>query len=553
MTKTMAGDSGAYQDLRLAFIEWHGKPYRPLDLLNHFYFQDKQKTYKPFHNADFLWPVITYLGTYLSRRGLTFDYINLFQKEKQQLKEKLLTHDILTIAITTTLYVFPHPIMEIVSFIRQYNSTAKIVIGGPYILNQVKVSDGESLQHLLNSLGGDFYVINSQGEHALVNLINALKNGNANLETIANIAFKKGDEFILTSLVTEHNPLEENMVDYSLFPMAAYGELVSTRTARSCPFACAFCGFPQRAGKYTYLSVEMVEKELERLSDLGTVTTITFLDDTFNVPKERFKALLRLMIKNRYGFKWNCCYRCDHGDRETIHLMKEAGCEGVFLGVESGSDTMLKRMNKTARRKHYLDAIPLFNHLGISTYASFIIGFPGETPESVQETIDLIEEAQPEFFRTQLWYCDQITPIWSQREEYNLEGFGFKWSHRTMNARKACDFIEKIFLSIENSIWLPQFGFEQWSTFYLQRKGMSMDRIKAFLKSFNAVLKYQILHPGNQKEIDNHLLENLEKCCHFDVIPAARLTSPLEEILPEHETQSQDLKTPDHADDSFNF
>ena len=94
-----------------------------------------------------------------------------------------------------------------------------------------------------------------------------------------------------------------------------------------------------------------MEQELNAIREIGTVTTLTFIDDMFNVPKARFKEMLRMMIDNQYGFKWNCFYRSDHGDEEAIELMGKAGCEGVFLGVESGSDAMLEKMNKTARRE----------------------------------------------------------------------------------------------------------------------------------------------------------------------------------------------------------
>src|SRR4029078_1736945 len=103
-------------------------------------------------------------------------------------------------------------------------------------------------------------------------------------------------------------------------------EFVTLRTAKSCPFSCSFCGFPQRAGKYKYLGVELLEKELDDIRNIGTVTTLTFLDDTFNVPKERFKEILRMMIRNNYGFKWNSFFRSDHGDDEHIVMLGHTGC-----------------------------------------------------------------------------------------------------------------------------------------------------------------------------------------------------------------------------------
>jgi hypothetical protein len=263
-----------------------------------------------------------------------------------------------------------------------------------------------------------------------------------------------------------------------------------------------------------YLDVPEVEKLLDAIAKSGSVTTLTFLDDTFNVPKGRFKEILRLMARNKYGFKWNSFYRSDHGDAETIELMAQAGCEGVFLGLESGSDAMLTRMNKAARRKHYVTAIPLLRAAGISTYASLITGFPGETDDTVQETISLIEEAAPDFYRTQLWYADPVTPIWKERERYAVTGSGFNWSHKTMDAKQACDWIDRIFLVVQNSTWMPQFGFEQWSTFYLSRKGMTAQQIHTFVRCFNALIRHRMLHGRGSPP--SQLMENLRLSCQFD-------------------------------------
>jgi anaerobic magnesium-protoporphyrin IX monomethyl ester cyclase len=518
MVRAMGADSGAYRDLNLAFVSYNNKPYRSLDILSHFYLEPDNggklpRHAKGFHNADFMWPVVLYLGSYLHRRGFSFDYVNLFHLEKDKLKDKLLHDDILTIAITTTLYVTPHPIVEIINFIRQYNDKVKIIVGGPYIHNQSRMGDQITLHRLYKLIGADFYVISQEGEETLANLIATLKAG-ASLDSVDNIAYKKDSKYVVTASRVESNPLEENPVDYSLFPRSEVGEFISLRTAKSCPFACSFCGFPQRAGKYTYTDVSLVEKELNLLADLG-VTTLTFLDDTFNVPKARFREILKMMANNKYGFKWNSFYRSDHGDEETIELMGKAGCEGVFLGVESGSDKLLETMNKTSRRHNYMKAIPLLQAAGISAYASIIIGFPSETYETVQESISLIEEAKPDFFRAQLWYADPMTPIWNQREQYGVKGGMFNWSHNTMDSQMACDLIEKMFLSVENSVWMPQNGFEQWSIFYLQRKGMTLDQIKTFLRYFNAGVRQKLIDP-QATEIAPDIVEGLRRSSRFE-------------------------------------
>ncbi len=513
LVKSMGNDSGAFRDLNLSYIEFDGKPHHSMDLLNHYHFKKEHDDCRTFHNADFLWPVVVYLCSYLAKRGYSFDYVNLPHLEKDRLRDKLEQQDILTIAITTTLYVSAHPILALIEFIRRYNDKAKIVVGGPFISNLPKMTDSLTLQQLFKYMGADVYVISNEGEGALVNIIEALKN-HGDLEKVENLAYNKNGRYLTTNPSIESNDLEENMIDYSLFPREDFSEFLTLRTAKSCPFSCSFCGFPQRAGKYKYLSVDLVEKELNAIRDIGTITTLTFIDDTFNVPKERFRMMMRLMIDNNYGFKWNSFYRSDHGDAETIDLMAKAGCEGVFLGVESGSDAQLERMNKTSRRKDYMYAIKAFREAGVRTHANFVVGFPGETLDTYQETIDLIEEARPDTCRGQLWYADPITPIWKKKDEYGVKGSAFTWSHDTMDSQMACDLVDEMFLNVEGSVWLPQNGFEQWSIFYLQRKGMPYERIVEFLKCFNGIKREQLSNP-EEPEPPAEFLDKLQALSQF--------------------------------------
>jgi anaerobic magnesium-protoporphyrin IX monomethyl ester cyclase len=512
MLQATGTDSGAYQDLALAFVKRDGAPKRALDVLSDFYHEGRPAPARPFNNSDFLWPVVAYLTTYLRKRDLAVDYVNLPHFEKDKLREKL-KQGAKTVAITTTLYVSPHPILELVEMIREHDSEVKIIVGGPYISNQTHGMDGEDFRGLLEYLGGDIYVLCQDGEATLEAVLRAMKE-NRPLDTVPNLAFRNAQGgFTFTPTAPESNALGENVIDYAPLKQDV-GEFLSIRTAKSCPFSCAFCGFPERAGDYRFLDVGNVEKMLNSIASLGTVTTLTFIDDTFNVPKTRFKEILRMMIRNNYVFKWNCFYRSDQGDDETIELMGQAGCEGVFLGVESGSDRMLERMNKTARRKHYARAIPLLRAAGISTYASLIIGFPGETSETVQETINFLEESAPDYYRAQLWYADPVTPVWKRREELGISGMGFNWKHHSMDVRRACDWIDRVFLEVQNSMWLPQFGFEQWSTFYLARKGMTQEQIKTFLHNFNACIKHRMMTRENDPP--RELWSNLRFSSQFD-------------------------------------
>lgn len=519
MLRSMGSDKGAYRDLNLAFITHDGKPYRSTDLLNEWH-REHHPSHRPFSNVDFLWPVVTYLHTFLVRHGFTSDYVNLFHNEKQQLIDKLRAGQVRAVAITTTLYVWMVPILEIVELVRTHSPDTKIIVGGPYVHNQAQVLDEAMLFPLLESIGADVYVISAEGEGTLVKLLGALRDG-APLEGIENIVYHRGSDLVRTPEQRETNVLADNMVDYSLFSPEEFNGFVSLRTAKSCPFSCAFCAFPSRAGAYTYLPLDLVEKELDAIDRIGTVTTLSFIDDTFNVPKGRFKDILRLMIRKRYRFKWNSYLRADHADAEVVDLMAQSGCEGVFLGVESGSNTILQAMNKTSRREDYLRIIPQLRSAGIVSHANMIVGFPGETLDTVAETMAFVETAQPTFYRAQLWYCDPTTPVWQRRDELGIEGSGFAWAHPTMDSETAANLVERFFCDIKHSTWLPQYGFEPWSIYYLQRRGMPLDQLRRFVNRFNDAVRAKLENPG-ESEVPAHLLEAIRAECGFEqVSPSA--------------------------------
>jgi radical SAM PhpK family P-methyltransferase len=505
--------SGAYRDLNLSFIRYNNKPYTAPQIFNIFHYDENSPAgiRHPLNMGESLCASIAYLGTYLHRRGFTFDFINSFQDEKARLAEKLVEYNILTIAITTTLYVSVFPILEIIEFIKKYNNTARIIVGGPFIYTQTRTRDSASLDYLFKTvIGADVYVNSSQGEAALVKIIQSLKN-NSPLEKINNIYYQNNGGYVKTPAAPENNKLADNMVNWDLFA-PRINEYVNIRTSISCPFSCAFCGFPEHAGTYQTVQVEQVEKELNALQEIEKLKSVYFIDDTFNVPLNRFKTLLRRMIKNRFQFRWHAQFRVQYSDRETIELMKESRCEGVYLGLESGNNHVLKNMNKAVNVEKYYEGIALLKEYEIPTIGSFIIGFPGETYDTVQDTVKFIKESGLDFYRTQLWYCDHITPIWRKKDIYKIEGESFEWTHDTMDAKTAMDLIEEIFLSIREPIWVPQYNFDFDNVMHLLDREMDLEQIKRFLKSFYRGVKEKLIEP-DRKEISFEVIEQLKKNC----------------------------------------
>ena len=199
----MGRNSGAFKDLNVNTVSFGGKTYQALDALNHFINEGRETPLSPFHVFDLFNPAIAYLGTYLDRAGFTFDYVNMFVYEKEKARRILSDNEVLTVAITTTNYVSPEPINEIVRFIRKYNDRAKIILGGPYINYQRKTEEVDVVTAQFNYLDGDIYVMSEMGEQAYVDVLQALKGGKK-LSDVANIAYKENGQWVFTKKETEY-------------------------------------------------------------------------------------------------------------------------------------------------------------------------------------------------------------------------------------------------------------------------------------------------------------------------------------------------------------
>ncbi|MGA9773067.1 MAG: PhpK family radical SAM P-methyltransferase [Blastocatellia bacterium] len=486
-------DSEAYRDLKFSFAEVSGKKMNYVDILNHVYnlaHQDRgMQSAEEFKSCDIPNLAAVYLAHYLKKRGFEARCINLFQYEKEALA-RYLAQEPVCVAITTTFYLMNFPVSEMVQFIREHNSKVQIVVGGPLVANHARNYGGEEFAAALEDIGADIYVVESQGELALSQIVACMKTG-GDLKTIPNIIYFENGKIKRTLPIPETSSLDENYIDWRLLSRQFDSPTLQTRTARSCAFNCSFCNYPTRAGRLTLAGIETIEKELDSMHEIG-IRNVVFIDDTFNVPLPRFKEICRLMIRKKYGFNWFSYFRCSNSDEEAFDIAAESGCKGVFLGIESGSPAILRNMNKAATVEKYFYGIERLRQFGIMTFASFIIGFPGETDETVEETITFLRETRPDYYRAQLWYCEAGTPIEQQRGNFGISGDGFVWQHDTMSSLEAMDQIDRIFLTVEESVWLPQWSFDFWIVPYLLGRGISLSQFKEFMSLSHKLLALEI-------------------------------------------------------------
>jgi len=425
---------------------------------------------------------VAYLTSFLRRRGLSADYINFYSNQLDDLK-RLLAQSPRSVAITPTFYVDNAPIIDIVKLVREHSPSTRIIVGGPHIYNICEAVDARAQDYLFGTIGADIFVFDSQGESALAAVVKKLHDSDQpDLSDVPNLIYSaEGQPFRRTERQVEDNDMDSNVIDWSLFPPKLFTPTVQLRTARSCAFNCAFCRYPAVGGALKLNSVDVVERDLLLLKDAG-VRNVVFIDDTFNVPLPRFKNLCRSMIKNDVGLDWYSYFRCSNSDAEAFDLMAEAGCKGVFLGIESGDQTILNNMNKHADLDKYRVGIRSLAERGIATFCSFIVGYPGETEETVQNTISFIEETGPMFYSTGVFYYDNKAPVAERADEFKLKGGGFNWRHATMDWKGAVEQADLMYRSVKNSTVLPTFMFDFWSIPYLAGMGFSVEQIAGFAK-----------------------------------------------------------------------
>jgi p-methyltransferase len=430
---------------------------------------------------------VCYLTSFLRRRGYRAEIVNFFNDERDTFAA-LLAERPHCVAVTTTFYFESHPIREIVDFVRQHSPTTRVVVGGPHIFNVCSDHPILVQDTLLREMGADIYVHDSQGELTLSHICAALREANPDLSKIPNLVYAEDNKrFHRNTRVAESNDLNAEVVDWSTFDRDFLVPTVQTRTARSCAYKCAFCRYPIMAGSLDLAGLDVIEREMEVLHAIGA-RQVLFIDDTFNIPLNRFKEICRMMIRRRFNFRWFSYFRCANADLEAFDLMAESGCAGVFLGIESGDDRVLKAMNKVATADKYRVGIARLRERKILTYASFIVGHPGETDVSARNTIRFIEETRPDFYCLEAFFFDPKVPIGAKAPEYGLTGSGYAWSHNTMDWMMAADLVEEGYRSIGSSIVVPLYGFDLWSLAYLLGKGVTFDQLTTFLREAATLL-----------------------------------------------------------------
>ena len=177
--------------------------------------------------------------------------------------------------------------------------------------------------------------------------------------------------------------------------------MIYYESVRGCPYRCNFCNYPYLFAdtRFRYKSAQRMAEEWERYLTHHEIDYITCLDSLFTVPRRRLAEFCRLLIERRLRVKWTCYARADDlADEATAALMKSAGLNQAQIGLESGDQAQLDRMEKACTVDSNARAIDNCRKHGITSVVSLIVGFPGETAGSLERTLEFLRRHPPDFF-----------------------------------------------------------------------------------------------------------------------------------------------------------
>ncbi|MBK6434031.1 radical SAM protein [Candidatus Amarolinea dominans] len=267
------------------------------------------------------------------------------------------------------------------------------------------------------------------------------------LATVRGLAWRKDTEIIINpdrpfipSLDDLPMPLHELLpLDRQRMPMIK-GPFTFIVTSRGCPAGCKYC--IKHVSYQNSVRLRAPEKILEELQYLATlgIHNVHMYADLFTVNREQVVRLCQLIIETGLKVRWTCNSRVDYVDEEMLRLMGRAGCWYISWGIESANEQILKRARKGYRKEQAFKALTWSKAAGINNWGYFIIGLPGETETTIQETITYAKELPLDIALFHIAAPYPGTPFFYEVVENNWFRAGTKWEEVDMDQSTVLDY-----------------------------------------------------------------------------------------------------------------
>lgn len=354
------------------------------------------------------------------------DYvINRYSSDKARLSAQSFSPDFIG-ATAVTMNV--KSAIRILADYKAASPLSRIVLGGPHAS-----FDAEAI--LAGNRHIDF-IVRGEGEVTVRELLDSPASRES-LFSIDGLSWRDGEKII-------HNKNRGFIDDVNILPMPARGLAQMSKyralglapgmvTSRGCPFECIFCTGSKMIGRRVrYFGVERVLDEFESIAGYG-FDQINIVDDLFTSNQERCIEICEGMIRRGIRHKWTAFARVDTVTLPLLKKMREAGCTMLCFGIESGNQGILDRVRKKTTLEAARKAMEICSEAGIVPMSSYIVGLPGESPETVEETMRFAESLNP-LYGFHILSPFPGTEVRIKSSEYGLNIFCDDWDRYDANS-----------------------------------------------------------------------------------------------------------------------
>lgn len=291
--------------------------------------------------------------------------------------------------------------------------------------------------------------------------------GNVDMQRIKGLVWRNGAEIV----VNLTRPFIRSLDDlphpqHDLLPLPRYrmplikGPFTFIVTSRGCTAGCTYC-IKHVSYQYTVRlrSPEKIVEEMGILQQHG-IHNIHMYADLFTVNREQVMALCQLMIAQRMNIRWTCNSRVDYVDEEMLQAMAQAGCWLISWGIESGNEQILRHARKGAYPDKAERALRWARTAGIMNWGYFIIGLPGETEETVRQTIDFAKKLPLDIALFHVAAPYPGTPFFFEVVENNWFRPGTRWEQVDMDRGTVLDYPQ---MPAERLLYWQKRAFREWA------------------------------------------------------------------------------------------
>ncbi len=449
-------EASIVSSLRKLFQQWRASEHAWLDLKIKLVFAEFLIRKPRAAGEDLPTPDLTevLLATLLKQLGMPYalaTYGDLFDQTRRV--EQLLAETDCVFVSTTFLRDLSEltPLLKLLR--RPHN---RIVVGGPLASVLAERWEGDACVDVLAAGYGEFLV---------PALVEWMRSGFTTLAVPpGGRLLERGHTKILYSGVPETNNLDFLTTPDWALSESDHGKryrMIYYESVRGCPYRCNFCNYPYLFSddRFRYKSARRMVEEWEQYLNTLDIEYITCLDSLFTVPRARLSEFCHTLIeRGLHRVKWICYARADDlADENTTALMKAAGAHQVQIGLESGDQGQLDNMDKACTVESNARAIDNCRKHGLTTVASLIVGFPGETRETLACTLEFLRSHPPDFFFLAPFSTRATgVPMLSEanRQRFQLETMNHLrtgapyWRHRTMSSEEMGNHLRDLHHSI---------------------------------------------------------------------------------------------------------